>query len=115
MLLRVHLDNSVVRSNEDEGFGWRCIPHYSPVSDQCLLEQVCSACETLAPLECKSTSTGDTMVYIVVFSGEPNESKQYLEVFQLVKALWGREKQRADRVEEEENTLCESVLWSSFM
>ena len=76
---------------------------------------MCSACETLAPLECKSTSTGDTMVYIVVFSGEPNESKQYLEVFQLVKALWGREKQRADRVEEEENTLCESVLWSSFM
>ena len=102
MLLRVHLRNSVVREDEQTS-----IPHYSPVSNQCLLDQVCSASETLAQLECECSIGVTLWYYFSGFSVEPNESKQFLEVFQLVKALWGREKQNIDQVDEDD-TLCES-------
>ena len=58
-LLKVHLDNSLL-STDDYEMERRGIPTYTPHPGQRLLEQVTAACEELASLECEWNSPCST-------------------------------------------------------
>ena len=110
-LLRVQLESSVLHEAKEGDFDETSPPLYTPQPGQHLLRGVVRACEDMKAFEGKLyTSPPEGKAYsplsIPGLLDEPEVVQQCQDVFQLVKALWGKEREREEEEEEDEEEDC---------